>query len=48
MNQDAIINSLAHMTGCSRKQVLDTLKKMSNMPEVRKELERNRSHVRKN
>ena len=40
MNQDAIINRLAHITGTSRKQVIDTLKRMSNIPEVRKELDR--------
>lgn len=40
MNQDAIINQLAHITGKSRKQVIETLKKMSSLPEVRKELER--------
>ena len=40
MNQDAIINRLAHITGCSRKQVIDTLKKMSSIPEVRRELDR--------
>ena len=44
MNQDAMINRLAHITGCSRKQVIDTLKKMSGMPEGRKELERNKRH----
>lgn len=44
MNHDAIINRLAHITGCSRKQVIDTLKKMSSMPEVRKELEKSSSH----
>jgi hypothetical protein len=40
MNNDVVINRLAHITGCSRKQVLDALKKMSNMPEVKKELDR--------
>lgn len=28
MNQDAIINRLAHVTGCPRKQVIETLKNM--------------------
>ena len=42
MNNDAIINRLADITGASRKQVLDVLKKMSSIPEVRKELERKR------
>lgn len=40
MNQDVIINRLAHIAGVSRKQVLDTLRKMSSIPEVRKEIER--------
>lgn len=40
MNQDAVINRLAHITGASRKQVLDILKKMSSIPEVRKELDK--------
>ena len=40
MNNDTFINHLAHMAGCSRKQVLDTLKKMSNMPEVKRELDK--------
>ena len=40
MNKDAIINRLAHITGTPRKQVIETLKKMSSLPEVRKELER--------
>ena len=26
MNKDALINKIAHQTGCSRKEVLDTLK----------------------
>jgi len=36
MNQDMIINQLAHITGKSRKEVIDTLRKMSQMPEVKK------------
>ena len=28
MNNDAVINRIAHVTGCSRKEVLDTLKKL--------------------
>lgn len=43
MNNDAFINHLAHITGCSRKQVLDVLKKMSSMPEVKKELDKMKS-----
>lgn len=37
---DAVINQLANVTGASRKQVIDALKKMQSIPEVRKELER--------
>ena len=40
MNQDTIINRLAHITGASRKQVIDALNKMQSIPEVRKELNR--------
>ena len=40
MNQDAIINRLAHITGASRKQVIDALKKMKSIPEVRRELDK--------
>lgn len=40
MNLDAVINQLAHITGTSRKQVIETLKKMNTIPEVRRELER--------
>lgn len=40
MNQDAIINRLAFVTGCSRKQVLDALKKLKSIPAVRRELEK--------
>ena len=40
MNQDAIINQLAHITGASRKQVIEALNKMKSIPEVRRELER--------
>lgn len=40
MNNDAVINRLAHITGKSRKEVLDVLKQMSSIPEVRKALER--------
>ena len=43
MNNDAIINRLANVTGYSRKQVLDVLKKMSNIPEVKKELNKMKS-----
>lgn len=36
MNQDIVINHLAHITGKSRKEVIATLKRMSQMPEVKK------------
>ena len=42
MNQDAVINQLAYITGCPRKQVIETLNKMKNIPEVRRELEKSR------
>ncbi len=38
MKQDAIINQLARISGRSRKQVIEVLKKMSQMPEVQKEI----------
>lgn len=41
MNQDAFINKLAHITGGTRKQVLNTLKAMSQMPEVKSQLKKN-------
>ena len=40
MNQDAVINQLAHITGASRKQVIDALNKLSSIPEVRNYLDR--------
>lgn len=46
MNQDAVINQLAHITGASRKQVIEALNKLRTIPEVRKELDR-RSHDKK-
>ena len=42
MNQDTIINRLAHITGASRKQIIDALKQMSSILEVRKELDKQR------
>jgi hypothetical protein len=36
MNNDVFINQLAYLTGCPRKQVIDTLRRMSAMPEVQK------------
>lgn len=47
MNQDAVINHLANLTGSSRKQVIATLKKMRSIPEVRKELDRMKKHDKK-
>lgn len=32
MNKDALINKIAHTTGCSRKEVLDTLKQFGMLP----------------
>lgn len=40
MNQDAVINQLAHITWASRKQVIEALNKMKSIPEVRRELDR--------
>ena len=40
MNQDAMINQLAHITGASRKQVIEALNKMKSIPEVKRELDR--------
>ena len=40
MNQDAMINRLAHITGTSRKQVIEALNTMKSIPEVRNYLER--------
>lgn len=42
MNNDAVVNHLAKITGASRKQVLDALKQMNSIPEVRNYLDRNR------
>ena len=42
MNNDAVINHLAKITGASRKQVIDALKQMGTIPEVRRELDRRR------
>ena len=36
MNQDMMINQLAHITGKSRKDVIDVLRQMSKMPDVKK------------
>ena len=38
MNQDVAINRLAHITGKSRKEVIETLRMMSGMPEIKKYL----------
>lgn len=32
MNKDAVINRIAHTTGCSRKEVIDTLKAFGMLP----------------
>lgn len=36
MSQNMMINQLVHITGKSRKEVIATLKRMSQMPEVKK------------
>ena len=38
MNKDALINKIAHTTGCSRKEVLDTLKALGMLSEGYKQL----------
>ena len=40
MNQDMMINQLAHITGKSRKEVIGVLRAMSSMPEVQKAIRR--------
>lgn len=40
MNNDRFINNLCKFTGASRKQVIATLKKMSGIESVQKELEK--------
>jgi hypothetical protein len=37
MNKDALINKIAHTTGCSRKEVLDTLKAFGMLPGANKQ-----------
>ena len=37
---DAVINQLAHITGASRKQVIEALNTMKSIPEVRNYLDR--------
>ena len=37
MNKDALINKIAHTTGCSRKEVLDTLKYFGMLPGANKQ-----------
>ena len=41
MNQDMTINQLAHITGKSRKEVIEALRAMSSVPEVQKAIRRN-------
>ena len=40
MNNDAVINRIAHIVGVSRKEVIDTLKKLGSIPATKRELER--------
>lgn len=42
MNQDQVINKLAQVSGRSRKEVIEVLKRMSAMPEVQKELKKSK------
>ena len=37
MNKDAIVNRIAHQIGCSRKEVLNTLKAFGMLSEVNKQ-----------
>ena len=37
MNKDAVINRIAHQTGCPRKEVLDTLKAFGMLPKANKQ-----------
>jgi hypothetical protein len=39
---DAVINQLAHVTGASRREVIQALKKLNSVPEVRKYLDSKR------
>ena len=38
MNKDQTINRIAHVAGCTRKEVLDTLKYFGMLPEARKQV----------
>ena len=40
MNQDTFINKLAQISGGSRKQVIETLQKISKMPEIQREIKK--------
>lgn len=42
MNQDQIINKLAQISGKSRKDVIEVLKRMSAIPEVQEELKKSK------
>ena len=43
MNNDMMINQLAHITGKSRKEVIEAFRTMSSMPDVQKIIRRNRN-----
>ena len=43
MNQDMMINRLAHITGKSRKEVIEALRTISSMPDVQKIIRRKRN-----
>lgn len=42
MNQDQAINRLAQISGRSRKEVIEVLRKISALPEVQRELRKSR------
>lgn len=42
MNQDQVINRLAQVSGKSRKEVMEAIRKISALPEVQKELRKSR------
>jgi hypothetical protein len=43
MNNDTLINKLAHTTGKSRKEVIQALRAMSSIPEVQKAIRKNKN-----
>jgi hypothetical protein len=43
MNQDMMINKLAHISGKSRKEVIQVLRAMSSIPDVQKAIRRKKN-----